>query len=63
MLTDYTEQGAFRALEEHLKKAQEAATAVGINLSDGRWTTVATMLSQMLLNVQHLRSKGHGNIR
>ena len=50
------ERGAFRALEEHLKKAQEAAVEVGVNLSDSRWMTVSTKLAQMLRAVQMLRA-------
>lgn len=48
------EMGAYHALKEHLGKAVECATVIGIHRGDRRWAQVAVQLERMVQVVQRV---------
>lgn len=51
------EAGAFYRLVESLRVAEEAATELGLRLSDGRWARMASAMQAMRMKVTELRNR------
>ena len=52
------EQGAFAQLVESLRKAEEAATQLGMHPSQGAWAKVAILMQQLRMQVTDLATGG-----